>query len=33
MTVMARDSPLIRVSWPGTNRRLSVREASGRSRR
>ena len=32
ITAFARDSPLIRVSCPGTNSRLSVRDASGRSR-
>ena len=32
MTASARDSPWIRVSSPGTNRRQNVREASGFSR-
>ena len=32
MTARARDPPRIKVSWPGTNSRLSVREASGRIR-
>jgi hypothetical protein len=32
MTALARDSPRIKVSWPGTNKRLSVRLGSGVSR-
>ena len=32
MTALARESPEIRVSWPGTNNWLNVREASGCSR-
>ena len=32
MTALARESPRIRVSWPGTKSRLTVREASGSSR-
>ncbi|HZR51905.1 MAG TPA: hypothetical protein VFB06_20615 [Streptosporangiaceae bacterium] len=29
MTVIAREPPWIKVSWPGTNSRHTVREASG----